>query len=110
MAKKQLPKRHTRKKGNLRKDESLAKEPESALSAGDIVIYSSIVENALFIDENDGKVYLCLGNAESEELGKVGAYLSGSFPSIRIMAVLESGGDVSFFLPEELVLARERDE
>jgi len=68
------------------------------------------VENALFIDENNGKVYLCLGDAESEELGNVGAFISGSFPSVRIMAVLESGGDVSFFLPGELVLAEEVDE
>ena len=64
----------------------------------------------MFVDENDGKVYLCLGDAESEELGKVGDFISGSFPSIKVMAVLESGGDVSFFLSEELVLAKEGDE
>ena len=64
----------------------------------------------MLVDENDGKVYLCLGNAESKELGKVGDFISGSFPSVRIMAVLESGGDVNFFLPEELVFAKEGDE
>ena len=78
--------------------------------AGDIVIYSSMVKDALFKDENDGKIYLCLGDAESDELGVLGSLLSGSFNDLRVVAVLEDCGDVHFFLPEELEAAKKNDE
>ena len=78
-------------------------------AAGDIVVYSSIVKDALFKDENDGKIYLCLGDAESDELGVLGNLLSGSFNDLRVIAVLEDCGDVHFFLPEELEVAKKND-
>ena len=74
----------------------------NSLLPGDIVIYNSIVEDVIYTDPNDGKIYLCLGDAASNELGSLGNLISGSFSDLRIIAVLESGGDVSFFLPEEL--------
>ena len=61
------------------------------------------------MDENDGKIYLCLGDAKSKELGNLGDLLSGSFPTVRIVAVLEGAGDVSFFLRDELMLAEEKN-
>ena len=76
---------------------------------GDIVVYNSIIEDA-WRDEKDGKVYLCLGDAETNELGNIGAVLSGSFGDLRIIAVLESDGDINFFLPEELSRAGDQDE
>ena len=62
------------------------------------------------MDEKDGKVYLCLGHAASSELGNLGPILSGSFSDLRVIAVLEDGGDVNFFLPDELALAETPDE
>ena len=55
-------------------------------------------------------MYLCLGEASSEELGKLGDALSGTFSSIRIVAVLEEGGAVDFFLEDELKLIRGKNE
>lgn len=66
-----------------------------------------MVKDALFQDENDGKIYLCLGDAEGDELGVLGSILSGSFHDLRVIAVLEDCGDVHFFLPEELEPAEE---
>ena len=80
------------------------------MGPGDILVYNSITTDALHVDENNGKMYLCLGEASSEELGKLGTALSGSFSSIRIFAVLEEDGEVNYFLNEELSLIRENDE
>jgi len=77
---------------------------------GDIVIYSSMVNDAFYQDENDGKIYLCLGDVESDELGVLGSLLSGSFNDLRVVAVLEDCGDVHFFLPEELKAAEDNNE
>lgn len=76
---------------------------------GDIVIYNSIVED-VWKDEKDGKLYLCLGDAGKDELGTIGSVISGSFSDLRIIAVLEEGGDVNFFLQEELAPAGARNE
>lgn len=80
------------------------------MGPGDILVYNPITTDALHVDENDGKMYLCLGEASSEELGKLGAALSGSFSSIRIVAVLEEDGEVNYFLDEELSLIRGNNE
>ena len=77
---------------------------------GDIVVYDSIIKDSLWKDENDGKIYLCLGNVEEPELGALGTLISGSFPDIRVIAVLQSDGDISYFLPDELSPAGELDE
>jgi len=68
------------------------------------------VQDALHIDERDGKMYLCLGEASSEELGKIGDALSGAFSSIRIVAVMGEEGVIDYFLDEELRLAEGRED
>ena len=74
------------------------------------MIYDSIIKDPVYKDENDGKIYLCLGSVEAGECGHLGTLISGSFPDLRIIAVLESGGDVSYFLPDELSPAGKKDE
>lgn len=74
------------------------------------MIYNPIVQDALHIDDNTGKMYLCLGEASSDELGKIGDALDGMFSSIRIVAVLGEEGSVDYFLDEELILAESENE
>ena len=84
-------------------------ENDRSLQAGDILVYHSIVKDAVHVNENDGKMYLCLGEASSEELGQIGDALSGTFSSIKIVAVLGESGVVDYFLDEELKLVDNND-
>ncbi len=98
---KESPNRGGKSKGQKRKNN---------FAPGDIVVYDSIIKDPLWKDENDGKIYLCLGSVESEELGTLGTLISGSFPDLRVIAVLEEGGDVKYVLPDELSPAGKKDE
>ena len=68
------------------------------------------MRDAVHIDEHTGKMYLCLGEASSKELGKIGDALSGTFASIRIVAVMGEEGAIDYFLDEELKLVEGKDE
>jgi hypothetical protein len=83
---------------------------DKELQPGDILVYSPIVLDPIHVDENSGKMYLCLGEASSKELGKLGDALSNTFSSIKIVAVLEEGGEVDYFLEDELKLVRKKNE
>lgn len=85
-------------------------EDSKAYQAGEILIYNPIVQDALHIDDKTGKMYLCLGEASSDELGKIGDALHGMFSSLRIVAVLGEEGSVDYFLDEELILAEGENE
>jgi len=85
-------------------------ESDKLLKAGDILVYNPIVQDAFHIDDHTGKMYLCLGEASTEELGKIGDALSSTFTSIRIIAVMGEEGAIDYFLDEELELAEGKDE
>ena len=85
-------------------------EDNNAYQAGEILIYNPIVQDAIHIDDKTGKMYLCLGEASSDELGKIGDALHGMFSSLRIVAVLGEEGLVDYFLDEELILAEGENE
>jgi hypothetical protein len=106
MEKKKL-KQLIRGKGNHHrvKRKRVKESVNNPLLPGDIVIYNSIIDDAVYADPNDGKIYLCLGDADSSELGNLGNLISGSFSDLRIIAVLESAGDVNFFVADELIPA-----
>ena len=106
---KQKPKQPILKKESQKQEKSADRGDRPSV-AGDILEYRSVVRDPVHIDERDGKMYLCLGDASSKELGKLGAALSGSFSSIKIVAVLEECGEVNYFLDEELLLIRGCDD
>ena len=92
------------------KSKSKGQKRKDNFAPGDIVVYDSIIKDPVWKDENDGKIYLCLGSAAEAELGSLGTLISGSFPDLRIIAVLEEGGDVKYVLPDELSPAGKQDE
>jgi hypothetical protein len=109
MRRKKRPIRESENPNRAEKLKETGKSADDIFLPGDIVIYNSIVEDA-WRDENDGKVYLCLGDAGSEELSNIGNILSGSFSDLRIIAVLEDDGDVKFVLQDELSPAGVKNE
>ena len=110
MDKKRL-KKLIRGKGNPNRGGKLkGRKRKNSFAPGDIVVYDSIIKDPLWKDENDGKIYLCLGSVESGELGTLGTLISGSFPDLRVIAVLEDDGDVKYVLPDELAPAGKNDE
>ena len=103
MDKKRLKKLIRGKENQSRAEKSKGTKSESKqFVPGDIVVYNSIAKDPYNKDENDGRIFLYLGNAGSPELGSLGCSISGSFPDVKIVAVLKSDGDICYFLPHEL--------
>ena len=110
MDKKRLKKLIRGKESRSRAGKSKGQKRKNNFAPGDIVVYDSIIKDPVWKDENDGKIYLCLGSVAEAELGPLGTLISGSFPDLRIIAVLEDGGDVKYVLPDELSPAGKQDE